>query len=226
MMTSFDSPGISAVRLTIFFSPSGVVAVNSSVLTTRPLDFSELIMYSRVFASSGEPGMRGPISTCFFTCSIARSPLNATASGTTAGFASPARSEVAMRAFGGGLFLGQPVNPIENVKRNKAIAKLFKRPRKAKRSGSMLGIKRKLHLNRAKTQNHARAALTFENRVPLDSSRVADAPWPHRHSELEFETVGLVVIAREPLPAWHGRAGQFLLCRRLLSPGDTPHRLR
>ena len=119
MITSFDSPGISAVRLTIFFSPSGVVAVNSSVLTAQSGTSSAmLMMYSRVFASSGEPGMRGPISTCFFTWSIARSPLNATAAGTTglASFRDAPKSRCA--DVGCGASLGQPVK--RNDKREQA----------------------------------------------------------------------------------------------------------
>jgi len=44
MITSFDSPKISAVKLTIFFSPRGVEAVNSSVFTVRPEPFNELMM--------------------------------------------------------------------------------------------------------------------------------------------------------------------------------------
>src|SRR6266542_1567430 len=80
--------------------------------------------------------MRGPISTCFLTCSIARSPLNTTAPGTTAGLASVARSEVATRELGGASFFGQPANTSEKDKRNKTITKLSIRTRKAKRKNA------------------------------------------------------------------------------------------
>lgn len=40
-------------------------------------------MYSRVLANSADPGGRGPNSSCLRTCVMARSPLKATALGTT-----------------------------------------------------------------------------------------------------------------------------------------------
>jgi hypothetical protein len=89
----------------------------------------------------------------------------------------------------------------------------------------MLGIKRKLHRNRGKTQNRERTALTLKTERAPDSSRVARRTLSVIF-ELKSETVVLVVIVRVPLPAWHERAGQFLLCRRLSLPGDTPHRLQ
>src|SRR6267154_3673211 len=77
MTASFDSPGSSAVTLTIFRSPIGVVARNSSVVTCKPYDFNCSIMYPRVFSSSADPAGRGPNSTCLRTCSKARSPSKA-----------------------------------------------------------------------------------------------------------------------------------------------------
>src|SRR6266511_3082604 len=76
--------------------------------------------------------MRGPISTCFLTCSIASSPLNTAAPGTTAGLASVVRSEVATRELGGASFFGQPANTSEKDKEKKAIISFFFRPRKRK----------------------------------------------------------------------------------------------
>src|SRR5512132_4037465 len=128
--------------------------------------------------------MRGPISTCFFTCSIARSPLNATAPGTAAGLTSSARFEVATRTLGAFSFFGQPVNTSDKVRRHKAFAKSFRRARERKRFGSNLGIKRKVHRNRDKTQNREESLPTWKNelvfgvRGPVTALVVCDLSQP------------------------------------------------
>src|SRR6185295_15362513 len=63
------------MTFTMAFSPSGVEARNSSVVTFKPYEVNWSMMYLRVLASSAEPGGRGPKSNCFLTWSMARSPL-------------------------------------------------------------------------------------------------------------------------------------------------------
>src|SRR5205807_7295336 len=62
-------------------------------------------MYPRVFSSSGEPGGRGPNSTCLRTCSKARSP-----SKSEAVFAGEDEESAGLESTGLGPLLGQPSN--------------------------------------------------------------------------------------------------------------------
>src|SRR6185437_2603086 len=82
---------------------------------------------------------------------MARSPLNATAPGTTRGLISRERSEVPIRAFGGLSSLGQPVERNESINKHSGSANLFSHTENP-RSGAVSGIKRKLHCNEGKTQ--------------------------------------------------------------------------
>jgi hypothetical protein len=96
---------VTTMMFTIFFSPSGVVAVNSSSETVNPDDLNSFAMYARVFSSSGEPGGRGPKSICFRTWSIARSPLKP-ATGDLSTVTGRRLVEIAARGLGGGSFFG------------------------------------------------------------------------------------------------------------------------
>src|SRR5881227_855717 len=62
-------------------------------------------MYPRVFSSSGEPGGRGPNSTCLRTCSKARSPSNSEAD-----FAGEELESAGLESTGLGPLLGHPNN--------------------------------------------------------------------------------------------------------------------
>jgi hypothetical protein len=83
---------------------------------------------------------------------MARSPLNATAPGTTRGLASRERSEVPIRALGGLSSFGQPIERNESINKHSGRANLFSRTQNPRRSCPLLDIKRKLPCNEGKTQ--------------------------------------------------------------------------
>src|SRR5258705_194965 len=85
---------------------------------------------------------------------MARSPLNATAPGTTAGLTSLERSAVPIRALGGLSSFGQPVEKNESVNKHNGSPNFFSHTQNPRRSCPMLGIKPKLHCNQGKTQKH------------------------------------------------------------------------
>jgi hypothetical protein len=81
-------------------------------------------MYVLVFASSGVSGGLGPKSTCFFACSIARSPLNAVAIAEGAGLCELTET-LGREVADGNSFRGQPPNNKGSAPKNPiAIARL------------------------------------------------------------------------------------------------------
>src|SRR6185295_16825933 len=92
---------------------------------------------------------------------MARSPLNATAPGTTRGLASRERSEVPIRAVGGLSSFGQPVERNESISKHSGSANLFNQVQNPGRTRLLLDIKRKLHCNEGKTQKWVQFELSI-----------------------------------------------------------------
>src|SRR5882724_2549592 len=83
---------------------------------------------------------------------MARSPLKATAPGTTAGLPSRELPAVPIRALGGLSSFGQPVERNESVNKHNGSPNLLSHRQNPLRSCPVLGIKPKLHCNQGKTQ--------------------------------------------------------------------------
>src|SRR4029077_17202939 len=97
---------------------------------------------------------------------MARSPLNATAPGTTRGLACRERSEVPIRELGGRSSFGQPVEKKESSNKHNGRANLFSHTRNPRRSCTVSGIKRKLHCKQGKTQKRTSLRYQFLSLTP------------------------------------------------------------
>src|SRR5258707_10458552 len=100
---------------------------------------------------------------------MARSPLKATAPGTTAGLPSREGSAVPIRAVGGLSSFGQPVERNESINKHSGSGNLFSHTQNPRRSCPLLGIKRKLHCYEGKTQKwyYFEVSIPFINTAAL-----------------------------------------------------------
>src|SRR5918993_5485746 len=71
MMRSVLLPGMVPIRFTILIGPIGVAPSNGCSTVLMPSAASCAVMYCRVLALAGDPDGRGPIATCWRTCSHA-----------------------------------------------------------------------------------------------------------------------------------------------------------